>query len=155
MFFLRQINFFFYSMCFHVHLLLIHGCLLQTKFIHYFYFKSKHCYLKCIFSIVLRVNPISLSYPFPFVLPLVPRNRVVSARSENIPYEMRRHLVTVTSSYIVASWLLRHPRRQELITNLLSASVCLSIAWVLVMFSLVGEMRDCCANQQCNISVEK
>ncbi len=40
---------------------------------------------------VLRVNPISLSYPFPFpypfVLPLalVPRNRVVSARGENIP----------------------------------------------------------------------
>ncbi len=39
----------------------------------------------------LRVNPISLSYPFPFpypfVLPLalVPRNRVVSARGENIP----------------------------------------------------------------------
>ncbi len=31
----------------------------------------------------LRVNPISLSYPF--VLPLVPRNRVVSARGENIP----------------------------------------------------------------------
>ncbi len=34
-----------------------------------------------------RVNPISLSYPFVFVLPLalVPRNRVVSARGENIP----------------------------------------------------------------------
>ncbi len=36
-----------------------------------------------------------------------------------------------------------------------SASVCLSIKWVLVMFSLVREMRDCCANQQCNASVEK
>ncbi len=37
----------------------------------------------------LRVNPISLSYPFPypFILPLaiVPRNRVVNARGENIP----------------------------------------------------------------------
>ncbi len=35
----------------------------------------------------VRVNPISLSYPFPFVLPLalVPRNRVLSARGENIP----------------------------------------------------------------------
>ncbi len=35
----------------------------------------------------LWVNPISLFYPFPFVLPLalVPRNRVVSARGENIP----------------------------------------------------------------------
>ncbi len=34
-----------------------------------------------------RVNPISLSYPFPFVLPLalVPQDRVVSARGENIP----------------------------------------------------------------------
>ncbi len=33
------------------------------------------------------MNPISLSYHFPFVLPLalVPRNRVVSARCENIP----------------------------------------------------------------------
>ncbi len=33
------------------------------------------------------MNPISLSYPFPFVLPLalVPRTRVVSARGENIP----------------------------------------------------------------------
>ncbi len=41
-----------------------------------------------------------------------------------------------------------------LITNLLSASVYMSIAWVLVMFSLVREMRDCCANQQCNVSVE-
>ncbi len=30
----------------------------------------------------------------------------------------------------------------------------LLIAWVLVMFSLVREMRDCCANQQCNVSVE-
>ncbi len=41
--------------------------------------------------VLLRVNPISLSYPFPFpypfVLPLalVPRNRVVSARGVNIP----------------------------------------------------------------------
>ncbi len=46
-----------------------------------------------------------------------------------------------------------------LITNLPSKSVCMSvcmsIAWVLVMFSLVREMWDCCANQQCNISVEK
>ncbi len=42
-----------------------------------------------------------------------------------------------------------------LITNSPSASVCLSIAWVLVMFSLVRETRDCCANQQCNVSVEK
>ncbi len=42
-----------------------------------------------------------------------------------------------------------------LITNSPSASVCMSIAWVLVMFSLVREMRDCCANQQCNVSVEK
>ncbi len=35
----------------------------------------------------VRVNPISLSYPFPFVSPLalVPWNRVVSARGENIP----------------------------------------------------------------------
>ncbi len=33
----------------------------------------------------LGVKPISLSYPFPFVLPLAPRNRVVSARGENIP----------------------------------------------------------------------
>ncbi len=41
-----------------------------------------------------------------------------------------------------------------LITNLPSASVCMSIAWVLVMFSLVREMRDCCANQQCNVSME-
>ncbi len=80
----------------------------------------------------VRVNPISLSYPFPFpypfVLPLalVPRNRVVNARGENIPYEMRHHLVTVTSSYIVASWLLHHQRRQVLITNFqdASASVC-------------------------------
>ncbi len=104
----------------------------------------------------LRVNPISLSYPFPypFVLPLalVPRNRVVSARGENIP---RHHVVTVTSSYIIASWLLRHQRRQVLISNVPSASVCVSIAWVLVMFSLVREMRDCCTNQQCNVSMEK
>ncbi len=42
-----------------------------------------------------------------------------------------------------------------LITNLPSASVCMSIAWVLVMFSLVREMRNCCANQQYNVSVEK
>ncbi len=41
------------------------------------------------------------------------------------------------------------------ITNLPSSSVCMSIAWVLVMFSLVREMRDCCANQQCNVSMEK
>ncbi len=33
----------------------------------------------------LRVNPISLSYPFVLPLALVPRNRVVSARGENIP----------------------------------------------------------------------
>ncbi len=35
----------------------------------------------------LQVNPITLSYPFPFVLPqaLVPPNRVVSARGENTP----------------------------------------------------------------------
>ncbi len=32
---------------------------------------------------------------------------------------------------------------------------CVPIAWVLVMFYLVREMRDCCANQQCNVSVEK
>ncbi len=42
-----------------------------------------------------------------------------------------------------------------LITNYPSASVCLSIVWVLVMFSLVREMQDCCANQQCNVSVDK
>ncbi len=42
-----------------------------------------------------------------------------------------------------------------LITNVPSESVCVSIAWVLVMFSLVREMRDCCANQQCNVNVEK
>ncbi len=42
-----------------------------------------------------------------------------------------------------------------LIANSPSASVCMSIVWVLVMFSLVREMRDCCANQQCNVSVEK
>ncbi len=41
--------------------------------------------------LVLRANPISLSYPFPFPYPfilplaLVPQNRVVSARGENIP----------------------------------------------------------------------
>ncbi len=33
------------------------------------------------------------------------------------PYEMRRPLFAVTSSYIVASWLLRHQRQQVLITN--------------------------------------
>ncbi len=40
-----------------------------------------------VFWVAVRVNPISLSYPFPFVLPLalVPWNRVVSARGENIP----------------------------------------------------------------------
>ncbi len=86
----------------------------------------------------LRVNPISLSYPFPFVLPL--------DLVRTYPDEMRRHLVTVTSSYIVTNWLLRHQRRQVLITNLPSASVCMSIVWVLVMFPLVREMRDCCAN---------
>ncbi len=42
-----------------------------------------------------------------------------------------------------------------LIKNLPSASVCMSIAWVLLMFSLVRETQDCCANQQCNVSVEK
>ncbi len=42
-----------------------------------------------------------------------------------------------------------------LITNSPSKSVCLSIAWVLVMFYLVRETRDCCANQQCNVSMEK
>ncbi len=38
-------------------------------------------------SLNVGVNPISLSYPFPFVLPLalVLRNQVVSARGENIP----------------------------------------------------------------------
>ncbi len=41
-----------------------------------------------------------------------------------------------------------------LIANSPSKSVCLSIAWVLVMFSLFRETRDCCANQQCNVSVE-
>ncbi len=108
-------------------------------------------------SLVLRVNPISLSYPFPFVLPLalVPRNRVVSVGVKTYPYETRHHLVTVTSSYIVASVLLRHQRRQVLIANSPSKSVCLSIAWVLVMFSLFREMRDCCANQQCNVNMGK
>ncbi len=42
-----------------------------------------------------------------------------------------------------------------LIKQLTSKNVFMSIAWVLVMFSLVREMRDCCANQQCNVSVEK
>ncbi len=42
-----------------------------------------------------------------------------------------------------------------LIANSPSKSVCMSIVWVLVMFCLVREMRDCCANQQCNFSVEK
>ncbi len=38
-------------------------------------------------TLILGVNPISLSYAFPFVLlqALVPRNRVVSTRGENIP----------------------------------------------------------------------
>ncbi len=46
-----------------------------------------HCSLPEVSRGHIRVNPISLSYPFPFVLPLalVPRNRVVSARGENIP----------------------------------------------------------------------
>ncbi len=71
------------------------------------------------------------------------------------PYEMRRHLVNVTSSYNVASQLLRHPRRPVLIANSPSKSVFVSIAWVLVMFSLFRETQDCCANQQCNVSIEK
>ncbi len=67
----------------------------------------------------LRVNPISLSYPFPFVLPLalVPRNRVVSARGENIPLWNETPLGYGYVIVIVASWLLRHQRRQVLITN--------------------------------------
>ncbi len=42
-----------------------------------------------------------------------------------------------------------------LIVNSPSQSVCMSIAWVLVMFSQVRETWDCCANQQCNVSMEK
>ncbi len=34
-------------------LLLIHGFTTNTTFIHYFEFKSKHCYWKCFFSIVI------------------------------------------------------------------------------------------------------
>ncbi len=51
---------------------------------------------------------------------------------------VRHHLVTVTSSYIIASWLLRHQSRQVLITNFqdASASVCMSIAWVLLVMFL-------------------
>ncbi len=92
----------------------------------------------------LRVNPISLSYPFPypFVLPLalVPRNRVVSARGENIP---RHHVVTVTSSYIIASWLLRHQRRQVLITNVCKC-VCVDCVGFSDVFSSQRNARLLC-----------
>ncbi len=64
-------------------------------------YKNKTPQHECYNSQRWRVNAISLSYPFPFtfVLPLVPRNRVV----KTYPYETRRHCVTVTSSYIIAS----------------------------------------------------
>ncbi len=50
------------------------------------------------------------------------------------------------SSYIVASWLLRHQRRQVLITNFqdASASVCMSIAWGFIsdVFAIVVQISD-------------
>ncbi len=62
--------------------------------------------------------------PLPLPLPLrltpspCPSKRVVSARGvKHTPMKWGHHLVTVTSSYIVASWLLRHQSRQVLITN--------------------------------------
>ncbi len=63
----------------------------------------------------------------PLPLRLTTWFRGTRAGVKTYPYEMRRHLVTVTSSYIVASWLLR---ALVFIANSLSKSVCLSIAWV-------------------------
>jgi len=57
----------------------------------YFMARSSYAYLAPpigvgVFLTSLGVNPISLSYPFPFVLPLalVPRNGMVSARGEKV-----------------------------------------------------------------------
>ncbi len=61
-----------------------------------------------------------------------------------------RHHTSSLAGYDIA-----RQRRQVLIANFPSKSVCLSIAWALVMFSLLRETWDCCANQQCNVSVEK
>ncbi len=52
--------------------------------------------------LVLRVNPISLSYPFPFVLPLAldPRNQVVNARGENTWLLLRHHTSSLAGCYV-------------------------------------------------------
>ncbi len=120
---------------------------------------------------------------------------------------MRRHLVTVTSSYIVASccyvtrgdkcwsqtlrlkvcvwsqtlrlkvcvwsqtlrlkvcvWSQTLRLKVCVWSQTLHLKVCVwsqtlrlkvCVSSVLMMFSLFREMRDCCANQQCNVSVEK
>ncbi len=62
------------------------------------------------------------------------------------PYEMRHHLVTVTSSYIVASWLLRHQSRQVLITNFQDA-VCKCVyvdcvGFISDVFAIVVQISD-------------
>ncbi len=68
--------------------------------------------------------------PLPLPLPL----HLTPSPCPSNPYEMRHHLVTVTSSYIVSSWLLRHQRRQVLITNFQDA-VCKCVCVDRVGFS--------------------
>ncbi len=59
---------------------------------------------------------------------------------------MRHHLVTVTSSYIVASWLLRHQSRQVLITNFQDAvckCVCVDcVGFISDVFAIVVQISD-------------
>ncbi len=59
---------------------------------------------------------------------------------------MRHHLVTVTSSYIVASWLLRPQSRQVLITNFQDA-VCKCVyvdcvGFISDVFAIVVQISD-------------
>ncbi len=64
------------------------------------------CAIFCGLTVLkLRVNPISLSYPFPLPLPLVPRNRVVSARGENMKWDatwllLRHHTSSLACCYV-------------------------------------------------------
>ncbi len=127
--------------------------------IHFLFSLSLYLETKMLNS--LRVNPISLSYPFPFpypfVLPLalVPRNQVVSARGENIPLWNETTLgycyVIIHRHYLAAT-----STEATSVDHKLAICKCVYVDCVgLVMFSLVRKIWDCCANQQCNVSVEK
>ncbi len=87
----------------------------------------------------VRVNPISLSYPFVLPLALVPRNRVVSARGENIPLWNETPLgygYIIVHRLQLCCYITRGDKCRSQTSKMPSASVCMSIAWVLLVMFL-------------------